>query len=1298
MVDDGTIKFLYNLYNLITAGNISASATKTAQNCVFPSPPVRGGTGTVNLTGTFTGSEDATYDIEIINDLSAITTISGITPIGVGNGVMSGVTASGLSAQDFEIELYSLGTETLQAYADILGVRFEAVAIGSPGNGITLSIDAGGLAATETSWATTEQIDANQVDFNNESFDWGGYPLDAGGNMDPTTARLKLGPEPTVFRQWKEYVSGKWVFHLTPPPPRAIPKGTGVKSVSGTYIATLTDGVTTETYSNIVTIYDLLSQIITTSTIVRIVGVVAEDRTPGGIASIDLPLRTASFNLPLACTGSEYITNLDDELIELDVAADAPTEIVSLKCIDNTVIGQEEFSVEGSLSGLRETRAIAGQQFTDPEGIVDFKIPSQSPPTQTNRFRVKSQTYTSRTGGDLPPPICVPENYMKLGPAATEKTLTLVWQIKPAVKTECECTDVQIGGQISDACLGTAEEWTEMGDITHWLHKLWLDTIYAWKDTFISGNIDLSAGSGDIIRSVSKYIQQYTATLGYDRVDIYVAQRICDMFHDTLDLICSPMHPGNTAENWLPNHTYSLGACVKAVGTPSTYYFVCTAAGMTGAIEPTWTNTIGVEKTSGAAHFTCMGVRPIENFSKHWTDATSQLSVAAGVDYGDFWRSLNIESWEGETIPVFPTLTLLPLGDKFVPTVDNGFYYQVSTEGTSGAAEPTWPEYEGAIVVSGTARLTAHRIELLTINDQLISPQDMYQRVEWFLSQFEAKLGQTLVSADINPPFVFGSTGSSSSTGPSSPCYQDQSDSAVGWWVVNQGEYLPVYNNYIYYTCKSRVNPDTGQLEYYATREARFAIAVKCESDLRNGDTIVLEIDGIEKAYAINDQILIELLRRSPVVLAGGQNGDDTLRWRVTGSLEGPITDHQLIRNSARLTIGPIGGGGDHAFHVGEVVTGGTSGATGEISFVDPFHVYIDCINVSGAFTAAENITTPDTDVAWVTNASLPIPYTWSSGAKTLSFLLGFGAIAAVLGDKYRFSIEAGQFRWRKNSGAWSGAVNIQSTVALSDGLSASFSPGPAPSFLIGDLYQFRVEQKNAPSHTVIPNLDSWKPGVTNAYLESHISGLPLDLANNAFAMAHNIPRGASLMLQGSPDGFTLTAWSIPLTWRDGLIVHIFDSTTRTATHLRLYVNTGGGGSTTWEIYYWFTGQPVNISIPAQKVDLSNQYAMSRGSGLNQAAIYLGKSKSGTVQWHQFLKETDTTKVLTMFDWVKQQNDQPVIWCPHYLRPELARLVTIEDMVMIDDVYNYQQDAELVGTMEEHHYGLKMDLKGVVLP
>ena len=55
---------------------------------------------------------------------------------------------------------------------------------------------------------------------------------------------------------------------------------------------------------------------------------------------------------------------------------------------------------------------------------------------------------------------------------------------------------------------------------------------------------------------------------------------------------------------------------------------------------------------------------------------------------------------------VWPASTLLVLNDIYLPTIPNGHKYQVTTAGTTGATEPTWPLTAGGTVASGTAVFT----------------------------------------------------------------------------------------------------------------------------------------------------------------------------------------------------------------------------------------------------------------------------------------------------------------------------------------------------------------------------------------------------------------------------------------------------------------------------------------------------------------------------------------------------------------------------------------------------------------
>lgn len=89
-------------------------------------------------------------------------------------------------------------------------------------------------------------------------------------------------------------------------------------------------------------------------------------------------------------------------------------------------------------------------------------------------------------------------------------------------------------------------------------------------------------------------------------------------------------------------------------------------------------------------------------------------------------------------------------------------------------------------------------------------------------------------------------------------------------------------------------------------------------------------------------------------------------------------------------------------------------------------------------------------------------PPVYSDGG--LSFKITPGQIASELGDRFVTWVEGGQIRWRKDGGSWNGPTQIDATVALSDGVSAAFDAGAAPSFVVGDTFAITAVATNSGS------------------------------------------------------------------------------------------------------------------------------------------------------------------------------------------------------------------------------------------
>ncbi|MFD1121831.1 hypothetical protein ACFQ2T_04900 [Methylophilus flavus] len=115
---------------------------------------------------------------------------------------------------------------------------------------------------------------------------------------------------------------------------------------------------------------------------------------------------------------------------------------------------------------------------------------------------------------------------------------------------------------------------------------------------------------------------------------------------------------------WAASAAVILGQFRKPTVSNGHRYEV-TVAGTTSSVEPAWPTTAGGTVVSGTATFTCR----------------------------DTNRSNGIRT--------FPATTALVNGDKVQPSTPNGYFYEVTTPGTTAASAPVWPTVNGTTVVSG---------------------------------------------------------------------------------------------------------------------------------------------------------------------------------------------------------------------------------------------------------------------------------------------------------------------------------------------------------------------------------------------------------------------------------------------------------------------------------------------------------------------------------------------------------------------------------------------------------------------
>lgn len=853
---------------------------KPAPNSVIPRTPVRTGKGSVGLIGTFTGHDPAVFEIVIDSDSATTKTISAPTFVGTGNGAISAITATGLAAQEFTVELYDLGTTTAAAQIVLYDAVIQHVTPGTAGNATRITVDASGIILTDSIYATFSDLAAGTTTVTGSQWDWGALPLDALGNMDSASLRFLIGNDPQVYRVSKSYSDGIESFSFTPPIQRNIPAGSRIRTVTGSYSVSVIDGINPdEDHASIITIYDFLSSILTTSAILTVITPVGNDLSPGGISTIDLPLRSAPWIISVAGEGSSYVEALTEPDLVITLDAAHPTEELTLTCKNNSIVTREEWEVSGPISGTRSTRAVTGEAYDDPEELITLTVPARSVPDEELGIRLERFEWATRTGGEYQPPIMIRD--MTLGRAAVTKTLTLTYTAKPNQPAGCDPTNQSVEGNINPDWLGLTEETTggDAAVLQKW--KEHLDMLYDWAQTFMAANTELINSTGDIPRD--PFIYNWTAQLSYDRVDIKFCKMISDLFRATLTKIASC--PSNTAEPWATLTAYAVDDIVQPT-TPNDHYYRCSIAGTSGVGEPVWGTAWG-ENADGTVIWQDMGLKPIVLWKTHFDAMVVYMTPLNALDAGAFWKDAGVRLMY---TTVWQSAHAYAKNDIVIPTTYNGYYYMCISNGVSGATEPLWPRVNGDHVTDGMAIWNTFTIAMA---DDITTFRVTDDRLDYCLQQFVAQMKQVEAAGDLDPsPFSEASTGISSNYVDTSQCWLDQNVSH--YWEINDGEYLPAFTGVMYHAAKSKWDPIENEDVPFATREFAFSISVACTQYLKTGDKIILQITAAQKTYQVGDVITIPVIAGSPAALTGGLTGTDDLTWRVTGSVTGAFADHVL--------------------------------------------------------------------------------------------------------------------------------------------------------------------------------------------------------------------------------------------------------------------------------------------------------------------------------------------------------------------------------------------------------------------
>ena len=820
-------RFIANDRNAVAGAVLTASVVKAAR-AVRQVSTTRAGNGRAVLAGDYVGHADTDIELEVI---AGGTTQRASAPsfAGVGSGALSVVAVdSGATAQTLTFTLADLGTETTHAELAVSGISIRAQASGAAGNAIRISV-VPDLTATATAYSLLADWPARQTTQTGEQWAMGGLPLSSKGELDALSPRIRFGDDLDVYRPYREYKDGAWRMGLSPALKTDLKAGTPIYAITGGYDITVTDGVTPEVYEDVESFHDLIVAL-AASSLVEVVGVAAADRRPGGIAVVDVPLRTTAW--VLSQTGK--IT-----LADVSAAADAPTEIVTIKCSNADAIGGEVWTVSGTVSG-NIGQAITGIPFT--ASPLAFTVPAPALTSLGSGTFSSKFVPTSRTDTDPGiPSVCV-RNF-RLGANATPKTITFTYEERPDNDT-CDCNTVALSGRITDACLGLqgSPEDAAMAIDTEYLNRIKL--LYQWREDSVRANTDYGASTTIpavpasyrvVVNIWDDVYQQNNDQPQFELVSVNSWATLEDLESVVASFTDGPV-PGT-----LPHSLPHIGISISLEGVA----FTLAATHLSPDEELTyldeWLHPLSIQVAWQAT-----AASPATTLPAYFDAAEVDITLldnAIGILSGclaEIYLSADARTdWD----------TLLAEVQADFSLIDDNPFNDVQDTGKAGA-----------------------------IN---------------YMERYRATCDNIRLTAGVLPK------GSASGSIAGDGCWRDD-ESATHWWVDSDGIYLPIFTNQAYVSVVpssgTGASADVPAGAPFSTKEFGLYIAASCEERLKEGDQVVIKILGVDgdRPYSVGDDAVIAVVGGGPAYLSGGVTGDDTLTFAVSGSVDGPLDPYAL--------------------------------------------------------------------------------------------------------------------------------------------------------------------------------------------------------------------------------------------------------------------------------------------------------------------------------------------------------------------------------------------------------------------
>jgi hypothetical protein len=1059
-------RLLANHANAVVGATLTASTHRPSTDLRLTAQ-TRQGRGALTLTGPFTGASDRALEVEILNGAGA-----GLRPAvpvisGVGNGALT-VTAIDLGAvpETVVFRLASAGAPAVRAELPFFGVTLLARTAGTAGNALTLTV-ARQLTLSAPVAATTAALPSGTAELPDARWDIGAT-ASPDGSVPLDAPRLVFDGFPTIHRQYRQWSAGRWSLQLDPALPDAIPSEVPIRTVSGDYLLTLTDGGVTETYLA-VTLYEFLAALSARSALVEVVGTVVADTAPGGMAVTDLPLRTDAYALPViaAINGVGGARRLD--AVEVDPAA------VSENILITNQGGGDRWSVVGGASGpLAE--AVTGVPYT--AAPVAFTIPAGTPSTAAGARITAKIELVPRPDAAATPAVCL--RPLQRGAKAAAKNVSYRYTARPP--TACDCSTLP-APRLSDVCLGlaTGASATVALDPDY---QSRLTSLYDWRATFFGAQSNLSPPAA--------------ATWAKD--DMNLCDQVVSAFAETLALIYADATARASWDAALTQLQSEFGPLAGVGAIPATPIAVGLAPGaraqhpLTGYLYQLARVTqhlvfdgMNLSNITGGMYVGTTGLNPLNN----------TLYILTGVSYATFSVGAGWQAVPRSNLSAAPPLSSLT-GSGTI-TIVTTLAYDPGGAGPTQQETSTWvaagapgtitnevealaltrlPDLTGAWSTTTGASFSLD-VNLEWVADDVGDPAVNTETSTWIClgqapdlrlgvevtqlaRRYQARMDALLPLAGLVPK-------SDASSGSGDGCWRDD-PAATHWWVETSGVYLPAFTGVPYVSCTRN-----GQ-DLESTQEFGFAVLVACEEALIEGDQFTLILSGSNSGpYVAGDQFTLPLVGAAPAAFSRGAAANGVHQWAVAGASGGAYPEWAWDPTAPTpYTAGPLDATltpGGIPFEVGDQISLALEGGT------------LRWRESGGTWTTGDLYAVGHDLGAGLTLAATPGP--------TPSFIAGdswtFSALATHGPDRLRRPREGAAFAW--DGAATTLSVDLGAIAELECVLLALHTLPATATIAINGGATAATDWSRVATWTAGPILTMLPAGTTARYLEIVIDG-----------------------------------------------------------------------------------------------------------------------------------------------------------------------------------------------------------------